>query len=80
MPPGLLIDSERIYTEVTNTFLASYGKGPLPAEIKAQLMGIFFIIWKLTRRSVWSTCSTSVYLAELGFPSPSRMGSNRLDA
>ena len=36
---GLLIDSERIYTEVTNTFLASHGKGPLPAEIKAQLMG-----------------------------------------
>jgi beta-phosphoglucomutase-like phosphatase (HAD superfamily) len=36
---GLLIDSERIYTEATNAFLASYGKGPLPAEIKAQLMG-----------------------------------------
>ena len=36
---GLLIDSERIYTEVTNRWLASYGKGPLPAEIKAQLMG-----------------------------------------
>jgi beta-phosphoglucomutase-like phosphatase (HAD superfamily) len=39
---GLLIDSERIYTEVTNRWLASYGKGPLPAEIKAQLMGIVF--------------------------------------
>ena len=36
---GLLIDSERIYTEATNAFLASHGKGPLPAEIKAQLMG-----------------------------------------
>lgn len=36
---GLLIDSERIYTEATNTFLASHGKGPLPTEIKAQLMG-----------------------------------------
>ena len=36
---GLLIDSERIYTEVTNKFLALHGKGPLPAEIKAQLMG-----------------------------------------
>jgi beta-phosphoglucomutase-like phosphatase (HAD superfamily) len=36
---GLLIDSERIYTEVTNAFLASHGKDPLPAEIKAQLMG-----------------------------------------
>jgi len=36
---GLLIDSERIYTEVTNKFLASHGKGPLPAEVKAQLMG-----------------------------------------
>jgi len=37
---GLLIDSERIYTEVTNRWLATYGKGPLPADIKAQLMGI----------------------------------------
>ena len=37
---GLLIDSERVYTEVTNVFLSSYGKGPLPAEIKAQLMGM----------------------------------------
>lgn len=36
---GLLIDSERVYTESTNVFLASYGKGPLPLEIKAQLMG-----------------------------------------
>jgi pseudouridine 5'-phosphatase len=36
---GLLIDSERIYTEVTNAFLASHGKDPLPAEIKAKLMG-----------------------------------------
>src|ERR1700694_6350854 len=39
---GLLIDSERIYTQVANTFLASHGTGPLPAEIKAQLMGTIF--------------------------------------
>jgi len=36
---GLLIDSERIYTEVTNIFLAQHGKGPLPLDIKVQLMG-----------------------------------------
>ena len=36
---GLLIDSERIYTEVTNNFLALHGKGPLPMEVKVQLMG-----------------------------------------
>jgi pseudouridine-5'-monophosphatase len=36
---GLLIDSERIYTEVTNTILAEHGKGPLTAEVKAKIMG-----------------------------------------
>ena len=36
---GLLIDSEDIYTEVTNTILARYGKPNLPWSIKAQLQG-----------------------------------------
>ena len=36
---GLLIDSERIYTEVTNEFLAQYGKGPMTPEVKVSLMG-----------------------------------------
>jgi beta-phosphoglucomutase-like phosphatase (HAD superfamily) len=36
---GLLIDSERIYTAVTNEILAEHGKGPLPMEIKLQMMG-----------------------------------------
>lgn len=37
---GLLIDSERVYTEVANSFLEPYGKGPITAEIKTQLMSI----------------------------------------
>ncbi|KAJ4317832.1 hypothetical protein N0V94_004746 [Neodidymelliopsis sp. IMI 364377] len=36
---GLLIDSEDIYTEVTNTILARYGKPNLPWSVKAQLQG-----------------------------------------
>ena len=36
---GLLIDSEDIYTEITNTILARYGKPNLPWSIKAQLQG-----------------------------------------
>lgn len=36
---GLLIDSEDIYTEVTNTILARYGKPNLPWSIKSQLQG-----------------------------------------
>ena len=36
---GLLIDSEDIYTEVTNTILSRYGKPNLPWSIKAQLQG-----------------------------------------
>ena len=36
---GLLIDSEDIYTEVTNTLLHRYGKPSLPWSIKAQLQG-----------------------------------------
>jgi pseudouridine-5'-monophosphatase len=36
---GLLIDSEDIYTEVTNTILARHGKPSLPWSIKAQLQG-----------------------------------------
>ncbi|KAF2631930.1 HAD-like protein [Macroventuria anomochaeta] len=36
---GLLIDSEDIYTEVTNTILTRYGKPNLPWSIKAQLQG-----------------------------------------
>ncbi len=37
---GLLIDSERIYTEVTNEVLHTYGKGSLPWSIKAKLQGL----------------------------------------
>ncbi|KAF1923912.1 HAD-like protein [Didymella exigua CBS 183.55] len=36
---GLLIDSEDIYTDITNTILARYGKPKLPWSIKAQLQG-----------------------------------------
>ncbi|RAH50331.1 haloacid dehalogenase superfamily protein [Aspergillus brunneoviolaceus CBS 621.78] len=36
---GLLIDSEDIYTEITNTVLQEYGKPLLPWSIKAQLQG-----------------------------------------
>lgn len=36
---GLLIDSEDLYTEVTNTILNKYGKQNLPWSIKAQLQG-----------------------------------------
>ncbi|EKM54781.1 uncharacterized protein PHACADRAFT_210564 [Phanerochaete carnosa HHB-10118-sp] len=35
---GLLIDSERVYTEVTNNILARYGK-EMTWDIKAGLMG-----------------------------------------
>ncbi|KAG8758119.1 hypothetical protein FRC14_000743 [Serendipita sp. 396] len=35
---GLLIDSERVYSEVTNSILARYGR-EMTWEIKAQLMG-----------------------------------------
>jgi len=36
---GLLIDSEDIYSKVTNEVLAQYGKPELPWSIKAQLQG-----------------------------------------
>ncbi|KAF2745424.1 HAD-like protein [Sporormia fimetaria CBS 119925] len=36
---GLLIDSEDLYTHVTNTLLAKYNRPPLPWSIKAQLQG-----------------------------------------
>jgi pseudouridine-5'-monophosphatase len=36
---GLLIDSEDLYTIVTNTMLERYGRPPLPWSIKAQLQG-----------------------------------------
>ncbi|KAH8731224.1 HAD-like domain-containing protein [Phaeosphaeriaceae sp. PMI808] len=36
---GLLIDSEDLYTIITNTILARYNKPPLPWSIKAQLQG-----------------------------------------
>ncbi|BFZ60085.1 hypothetical protein YB2330_001107 [Saitoella coloradoensis] len=36
---GLLLDTEQVYTDVTNELLASYGKPNLPLEIKAQMMG-----------------------------------------
>lgn len=36
---GLLINSEEIYTEVTNQILEEHGKGKLPWEIKIQLQG-----------------------------------------
>ena len=36
---GLLIDSEDIYTKVTNTILREYGKPNLPWNVKAQLQG-----------------------------------------
>lgn len=36
---GLLINSEEIYTEVTNQILAEHGKGQLPWEVKIELQG-----------------------------------------
>jgi pseudouridine 5'-phosphatase len=36
---GLLIDSEDIYTLVTNEILQEYGKPKLPWVLKAQLQG-----------------------------------------
>ncbi|CAN9112657.1 unnamed protein product [Alternaria alternata] len=36
---GLLIDSEDLYSIVTNTILERYGRPPLPWSIKAQLQG-----------------------------------------
>ncbi|KAI9821887.1 MAG: hypothetical protein M1827_002469 [Pycnora praestabilis] len=36
---GLMIDSEDIYTIITNTILREYGKPDLPWDIKAQLQG-----------------------------------------
>ncbi|RMZ69197.1 HAD-superfamily hydrolase subfamily IA variant 3 [Pyrenophora seminiperda CCB06] len=36
---GLLIDSEDLYTIVTNTILSRYSRPPLPWTIKAQLQG-----------------------------------------
>ncbi|KAK9474752.1 HAD-like domain-containing protein [Dipodascopsis tothii] len=37
---GLLINTEQVYTEVTNTILERHGKGRLPWEIKATLQGL----------------------------------------
>jgi beta-phosphoglucomutase-like phosphatase (HAD superfamily) len=36
---GLLIDSEDLYTDITNQVLHSFGKPSLPWSIKAQLQG-----------------------------------------
>ena len=36
---GLLIDSEDIYTNITNAVLSEYNRPPLPWHIKAQLQG-----------------------------------------
>ncbi|KAF5096805.1 hypothetical protein D0Z00_002651 [Geotrichum galactomycetum] len=36
---GLLINSEEIYTQVTNEILAEHGRGELPWEIKIELQG-----------------------------------------
>jgi pseudouridine-5'-monophosphatase len=36
---GLLIDSEEVYSEVTNIILREHGKPDLPWDIKAQLQG-----------------------------------------
>lgn len=36
---GLLINTEDIYTEVTNELLAEFSKGPLDWEVKIQLQG-----------------------------------------
>ncbi|CDO57921.1 similar to Saccharomyces cerevisiae YKL033W-A Putative protein of unknown function [Geotrichum candidum] len=36
---GLLINSEEIYTQVTNEVLAEHGKGELPWEVKIELQG-----------------------------------------
>lgn len=36
---GLLINTEDMYTEVTNEVLAEHGKGPLPWSVKIELQG-----------------------------------------
>ncbi|ODV92566.1 hypothetical protein CANCADRAFT_30691 [Tortispora caseinolytica NRRL Y-17796] len=37
---GLLIDSEEVYTRVSNELLAKHGRPPMPFEVKAKLQGL----------------------------------------
>ena len=42
---GLLIDSETISTEGINMYLASYGKGNLPADIQSKMRGVLYHLY-----------------------------------
>lgn len=37
---GLLINTEQLYTEVTNELLARYNKPKIPMELKTRIMGV----------------------------------------
>jgi len=52
---GLLLDTEDLYTQVTNTLLAQLGRPPLTWNIKAQLQG----------RPVSAVCFSSPRLRKL---------------
>ena len=58
--PGLLIDSERVYTQSTNEFLAKYGKGPMTPEVKASVMGGACSGQEANLRPPWAQCIASV--------------------
>jgi len=60
LTPGLLIDSERVYTQVTNEFLAQYGKGPITPEVKASLMGSACLGHEANLRSPWGQGIASI--------------------
>jgi len=76
---GLLIDSERIYTEVTNSILEAHGKGPLPVEIKAQLMGTTSRKSETNLRTTRTTCITLGVVANVGIEGITSLGGNRYD-
>lgn len=51
---GLLLDTEDLYTQVTNTLLAQLGRPPLTWNIKAQLQG----------RPVSAVCFSLLHVSE----------------
>ncbi|MCJ1318890.1 hypothetical protein MMC15_004222 [Xylographa vitiligo] len=73
---GLLIDSEDIYSLVTDTILSNYSRPPLPWHIKAQLQGrpgpaadAIFQSWAKLPISSSEFSAQSVALKEKHFPS-----------
>ena len=62
---GLLIDSERVYTQVLNSVLAAHGKGPMTAEVKANMMGSTVTVLTNTR-ATWNTRIFNLYDSDVG--------------